>query len=127
MLAKGGLIPHFSVTTVADERFNYSDIWQRKNLLLLSLPHEASTAREEYLSEFAARFSALGGDDTASVVTEDRIPGLSNPGAVIVDKWGEIQHVAHAARLADLPSADELADWLSYVQSQCPECEGEAR
>jgi hypothetical protein len=32
-----------------------------------------------------------------------------------------------APRVADLPSAEDLAEWLVYVTHRCPECEGEAR
>jgi hypothetical protein len=40
MRHQGDLIPHINVTTVDGGRFAYSDIWQRKNLVLVSLPHE---------------------------------------------------------------------------------------
>jgi hypothetical protein len=39
MLQTGDLIPHFTVTTFSGESFDYSDIWQRKNLVLVLLPH----------------------------------------------------------------------------------------
>ena len=26
-----------------------------------------------------------------------------------------------------MSSAQELVDWVTYLQTQCPECEGEAR
>jgi hypothetical protein len=127
MLQKGELLPHFSVTTVAGERFAYSDIWQRKNLVLISLPHEESNGGTEYLAQIATGTSELTGDDTACLITRDRIPGVPAPGVVVTDRWGEIHHVTHAARVEDLPRLHELIEWLRYVQSQCPECEGEAK
>jgi hypothetical protein len=33
--------------------------------------------------------------------------------------------VTSAPRVADLPSAREIAAWLRFVEIQCPECEGE--
>jgi hypothetical protein len=127
MLQKGELLPHFSVTSIAGERFAYSDIWQRKNLVLVSLSHEESKGSTTYLAQLAIGMSELTGDDTACLITKDSIPGVPAPGAVVADRWGEIHQVTHAALVEDLPSFHELVDWLRYVQSQCPECEGEAK
>jgi len=128
MLQKGELLPHFSVTSIAGERFAYSDIWQRKNLVLVSLPHEESKgSTTAYLAQLAIGTSELTGDDTACLITRDSIPGVPAPGVVVADRWGEIHHITHAAHVEDLPSFHELVDWLRYVQSQCPECEGEAK
>src|SRR5687768_12217921 len=125
MLQKGALLPHFNVTTLTGGRFAYSDIWQRKNLVLVSLPREQSRANADYVSQLQT--SAPAGDDTVFVITRDSLPGLPTAGVVIADRWGEIHHVTHAARVEDLLSPQELVEWLRYVQSQCPECEGEAK
>jgi len=61
------------------------------------------------------------------VITRDRVPGVPCPSAVVADRWGEVVYVATASDVADLPSAQELVDWVTYLQTQCPECEGEAR
>jgi hypothetical protein len=45
---------------------------------------------------------------------------------VVADRWGEIKLVAGATSVAELPSADELVEWVRFVQCACPECEGEA-
>jgi hypothetical protein len=127
MLQKGELLPHFSVASIAGDRFAYSEIMQRKNLVLVSVPHEESKGSTTYLAQFAIGTSELTGDDTACLITRDSIPGVPVPGVVVADRWGEIHHVTHAARVEDLPSFNELVDWLRYVQSQCPECEGEAK
>jgi len=126
MLRKGELVPHFNVVTVAGEHFDYSDIWQRKNLVLLSLPREESVGGANYLSRLTAQMSAFTGSH-ACVMTQDNIPGLPSPGVLVADRWGEIHHLAHGDRVEDLSSPDELVEWLRYVQSQCPECEGEAK
>ena len=73
-----------------------------------------------------SQISELTGDDNAFVITRDRVSGLPSPGVVVADRWGEIQYVADAAGVDDLPSPQELIEWLQYVQSQCPECQGEA-
>ena len=127
MLQNGELLPHFNVTTVGGERFAYSDVWQRKNLVLVSLPQEESDGSANYLSQLATQMSEMTGRDVACVITGDSIPGVPTPGLVVADRWGEIHHVTHAARVEDLPGPHELLEWLRYLQSRCPECEGEAK
>lgn len=127
MLKTGDLLPHFNVTTLRGEPFAYSDVWQRKNLLLVSLSHADSPGDAEYVSQLTSQMSALTGDDIVCVVTSDNIAGLPTPGVVVADRWGEIHHVAHAARIEDLTSPPGLVEWSRFIQHQCPECEGEAK
>jgi hypothetical protein len=127
MFHKGELIPHIDVTTVDGGRFAYSDIWQRKNLVLVSLSPEESDANDEYLSQLTTQMSDLTGDDTACVITQTHIPGIPAPAVVVADRWGEIHHVTNTPRVEDLPTPQELVEWLRYIRCQCPECEGEAK
>src|SRR5687768_6547065 len=92
MVRKGELIPHINVTTVDGERFAYSDIWQRKNLVLVALPPEESDDADDYLSLLASRLSDVTGGDTACVVTRRDIPGIPASAVVVADRWGEIHH-----------------------------------
>ena len=126
MLQAHDLVPHFNVAVLSGERFAYAEIWQRKNLVLILLPQSEATAGATYVSRLTVQISKLNGNDTALVITRDRVPGLPSPGVVVADRWGEIQYVADASGVDDLPSPQELIEWLQYVQSQCPECEGEA-
>ena len=49
MLQTGDLVPHFTVTTFSGGSFDYSDIWQRKNLVLVLLPHADSAATTKFV------------------------------------------------------------------------------
>ena len=127
MLQTGDLVPHFTVTTSSGENFDYSDIWQRKNLVLVLLPHAESPSSTKFVNQLTAQMSDLTGDDGACVITRDRVSGVPSPGIVVADRWGEIHHLAGGKTVDDLPRPDDLIEWLRYVQHQCPECEGEAR
>jgi peroxiredoxin len=124
MLQAGDLVPHFTVTTFRGETFAYSDIWQRKNLVLVLLPHAESAASSKFVDQLTAQMSELTGDDSACVITRDSVSGVQSPGIVVADRWGEIHHVADGNTV---PSPDDVIEWLRYVQHQCPECEGESR
>jgi len=127
MLKTGDLVPHFTVTTFGGQSFNYSDIWQRKNLVLVLLPHAESAASTKFVDQLAARISELTGDDSACVITRDSVSGVPSPGVVVADRWGEIHHVVGGKTVDDLPGPEDVIEWLRFVQHQCPECEGESR
>jgi hypothetical protein len=127
MLERGDLVPHFDVTTLNGDRISYATLWQHANLVLITVASSNSDAGENYLSEVTAAIPRLCARNTTCVITREQVPGVPHPGVVIADKWGEIVYVCAASDLGDLPPVEELAEWLEYVEMQCPECQGEAR
>ena len=128
MLRPGDLTPHFHVTDVHGALVTYSEFWQRKVLVLIVLPSaEADGSVSTYLSQLNPHIPTLTAHGAACVVTRDLVDGLPSPGVVIADRWGEIVHIAGGNSSQDLPPPGELVEWASYVQRQCPECEGESR
>jgi hypothetical protein len=127
MLQPGDLVPHFEVTTLPGRKVGYSTVWQRRNLVLISLPPSDSESSRAYTSQLAAEMPAFSEHKTEWVVTRDIVAGLGRPGVLVADRWGEIVHVAAGEDVADLPRPGELFEWVTYLQRQCPECEGEAQ
>jgi peroxiredoxin len=127
MLQPGDPVPHFEVMTIEGEPFSYSAIWQRRSLVLLAVPAVEWEASRTYVSKLAARRSEFGAMEAECVVTGDHVPGVRSPAVVVADRWGEIVHVATPAEVADLTSAEELLDWVDYLDRRCPECEGESK
>ena len=127
MLAQGDLVPHVELLTFDGGRFRYSAIWQQRNLVMVALPGGHSASGERYASELAVRAAEFAEQQTDCVITRERVPGLPAPGVLVADRWGEIAYVWSAGDAADLPSAQELVDWMVHVQTRCPECEGEAK
>ena len=125
MLQAHHLVPHFDVTDLAGERVQYSSLWQRRNLVLVTLP--GAEAPAEYAVRLMALVRGLDDEDTKWIVTEDRIAGVPCPSVVVADRWGEVAHMAHPSRVGDLPAPEELVEWVRYLEYRCPECEGEAR
>lgn len=121
MLEPGDLMPHFDVAQLEDGRFEYASIWQRRNLVLVTLPTTGEAAAR-HGAWSAARLRAST-DDTTWVLTSDRVAGAPYPGVVVADRWGEVVHIAHAP----LPSPEEVARWVHALEMRCPECEGEAK
>jgi hypothetical protein len=126
MLNRGDRVPHFQVTTTAGEVFDYSSIWQHRNLVLVVLPENAPAAASAALEE-AIHSAAFDRNQNAWVITRGTVPGLQAPAALVADRWGEIVYAAGALTLDELPPPSSLFEWLDYVEQRCPECEGEAR
>jgi len=120
-------MPMFTVTNRLDGApFAYESVWQRKNLLLVCVP-ETDSAAVAYVQRLLTAAGDLGAYDAQLIVTADTVPGIPSPGVAVADRWGEIYFI-HAADRADaLPTADDVLDWLRFVQMQCPECQGETR
>jgi hypothetical protein len=126
VLQPGDQVPHFDVTDSRGQAVHYRAIWQRKNLVLVTLP-DPPGAMTDYASQVDARIPALTALDAECVMTRDTVAGIPAPGVVVADRWGEIVHAASGSHVADLPRPDELLEWVAYVQRRCPECEGEAK
>lgn len=127
MVSMGDSVPFFEITDTAAAAFRYRDLWQRKNLLLLTVP-DHSPPFATLIARLQARMPELTAHDTAVVITSETVPGVPMPGLLVADQWGEIYHVASID--ADDPreaDPDGLLEWLRFVQYQCPECQAEAR
>ena len=128
MLQRGDCLPLFTVRRADGRDVRYRDIWQRRNLVLVSLPGQGSAeGRDAYAEALAARQAELESYDAECIVTRDVVPGVPRPGVIVADRWGEIAFVSGGARVADLPAAADLVEWATFVQHQCPECQGEAK
>lgn len=125
MLQRGDSVPHFTVRTVDGDVFDYSTIWQRKNLLLVRLPN-TTTDNGALVSDLRASATEFRALETQCVVTRADVSGLPAPGLLIADRWGEIVHVVAGSESAQSPKTEDLLGWLEHVQRRCPECEGEA-
>jgi hypothetical protein len=120
------LMPMFTATSVDGTPVRYEDIWQRKHLLLVSLPNDDLTSAA-YAQTLTVLEPDLTPHDAALIVTTTRIEGVPSPGVVVADRWGEVYYVQGAERASGLPTPDELMEWLRFVRNECPECQGETR
>lgn len=125
-LRAGQQVPHFRVRDLDHSYVAYSEIWQRKNLVLVLLPGDGSREADRYIAELRSHMSELTAHDTVCVMSRDDVAGAPRPGIIIADRWGEIHFVA-GGRVEDLPASAGIVQWLRYVQMQCPECQGETK
>ena len=127
MLQRGDIVPHFTVKTLHGDEFSYATIWQRRNLVLVALPVTDSESARSYVSELTARGAEFSDGDADCVITQDRVQAIPSPAVLVADQWGEVFYIAAKSDIRELPQVEEVLEWLRYVQSRCPECEGESK
>ena len=120
------VMPMFTARNVDGTLVRYDDIWQRKNLLLVSLPPDDPTAAA-YAMSLSVLEPDLAAHDAVLLVTTTPVDGAPSPGVVVADRWGEVYYVQEADCAAGLTAPHELIDWLRFVRNECPECQGETR
>lgn len=49
---------------------------------------------------------------------------VPNPvgGVFVADRWGELRMMSFGQRSNDLPNQQSIMDWLSLIETECPEC-----
>jgi hypothetical protein len=52
--------------------------------------------------------------------------GLRGAAVLIADQWGEVAHATDVGEGHGLPEVGEIVEWVQFLATQCPECEGEA-
>jgi hypothetical protein len=119
MLEKGAAVPHFEVDDLDGRPVRYTDIWQRRPLVLVTLAGRA------YAADLAERLAVA--PEAALVVTADAVPAVPPHAVVVADRWGEVYFAAGRATWRDLPAPGEVVEWVAFVERECPECQGEAR
>ena len=125
MLHSGDHVPHVSFRTIDAGTINYADLWQHRNLIVVSIP--AEPAFTDYAARLEQALRQRLPADTSLVISHDALPDLPAPAILVADKWGEI-HYAHAAStLAEMLDSEAVLEWLTYVRVQCPECQGETK
>jgi peroxiredoxin len=123
---------------------------QRSNVLLFFHHGVNCAACEACLQELAAQLDAYRQEETAVVAigpdepAENRhlaarlghpFPFLSDPAGrviaqqelatpslIIADRWGEIWAAWLGGTNHQIPSEQDILQWLSFIEAQCPEC-----
>jgi hypothetical protein len=119
-LRDGDRVPFFAVHTLDGRAVRYTDLWQRRSLLLIALADPDSMPARAYLDELARHGRALTLYATDLVITREPVQGLPAPGVLVADRFGEIFQVFDGSQ--GLPPVPELVESLRFMQRQCPEC-----
>jgi hypothetical protein len=120
-LRAGDFLPSFTSETLDGREVPDTQLWQRRNVVLLVAPREAVATQSSYMSSLDRRISELKPSDTSLVISHQPIVGVPRYTIVIADRWGEIVHLAHFPS-ATWPPIDDVVEWVEFIRAQCPEC-----
>jgi hypothetical protein len=120
-LRAGDFLPSFTSETLDGREVPDTQLWQRRNVVLLVAPQEAIATQSSYMTLLERRISELRPSDTSLVISHQPIAGVSLHSIVIADRWGEIVHLAHLPS-GTWPSIDDVVEWVEFIRAQCPEC-----
>jgi hypothetical protein len=95
--------------------------------VLIALPATDSESVRRYVSELAAHGAEFADGHADCVMTQDRMQEIRSPAVLVADRWGEVVCIAATSDVRDLPPVEDVLEWLRYVQTRCPECEGESK
>jgi hypothetical protein len=110
-------VTHFVVRARNGTTVDYRTIWQKDQLLLICLDDTpASAALTAIADELAGRPDDFRYAQSQLVVTGDEVPGAPRPGVLVADRWGDVYAAIDAASVT---SADDLIDWLRFMQRKC--------
>ncbi len=147
----GHMLHSFTLLDISGRQVRLWDYRQRSNLILFFHHGAACPVCRNMLQELAAHMAtyraekaevlAIGPDqphEAQQLAAELEYPhplltdptertaaqhGLAVPAVVVADRFGEIW----AAWIGDdqhvLPSGQEIAAWLAFIEVQCPECD----
>ena len=137
-------VPDLALETSSGERGTLKPS-SHGSLVLLFLSDDC-TGCDEWLSRFAAAMPEIESWKGEVRVVVPSLPGRESsfktlidreskaasaiavepPAVVIVDQWGEIHEAAEAGEAHAFLPLESIVEWVRYLATQCPECEGEA-
>lgn len=125
--------PHVEAKRLDGTTVNYRNVWQRRNAVFVSLPDDPSA--DDYLETLKAAQADIQAEAAVVLVLRrsaepgsDQPPApLPVPSVAVADRWGEIRVLTGGDAPGSLPEPGEIVEWLRFLESECPECQGEAR
>lgn len=135
-------VPLLDLRDETGSSFDWSPLWQRRNLLLL-FPHPGCEVCREVMERWGERAAELEGDDTVPIAVvrevgeplpwwmraivdpEDRLAGRLgvSPGTVVVaDRFFEVIQMDDVHDLGAERAAADTVGWIHLAEMRCPEC-----
>ncbi len=100
------------------ELATHVDAFSQEETALLAIGPDQASENLQLTDQQGYRFPFLS-DPTGQIITQQ---GLATPSLIIADRWGEIWAAWAGGTNHQLPSSQDILQWLVFIESQCPEC-----
>ncbi|MBV9688698.1 MAG: redoxin domain-containing protein [Ktedonobacteraceae bacterium] len=94
------------------------DAYHQQETAVLAIGPDQLAENQQLAAQLGHPFPLLS--DPGGRVTAQQ--GLDTPSLVIADRWGEIWKAWVGDTDHQLPSAQDVLQWLVFIESQCEEC-----
>jgi len=115
---RGQDLPEISGAASDGRKIHTSDLRGRKNTVIIFSGEPSDESSQELIRALSDRHSEIQDEEAEIIVCEDN--ELHRAAICIADRYGEVYFSAFFSDTA--PSAENVLEWLRYIEIQCPEC-----
>jgi hypothetical protein len=112
-------LPEISGTTSDGRRIHASDLRGRKNIVLIFSGGPSNEPVRELVRSLSVRHGEIQDEDAEIIIVEHNT--LDRAAVCIADRYGEVYFSEFCSDIS-CTSADNVLEWLRFIESQCPEC-----
>ncbi len=94
------------------------DAYRQEETAVVAIGPDEPFENRQLAARLGQPFSFLS-DPAGSVIAQQ---GLAPPSLIIADRWGEIWAAWLGGTNHQFPSEQDILQWLSFIEAQCPEC-----
>jgi peroxiredoxin len=117
------LVLHHGRNCAACEAFlqtlaEHLETYRQEETVVLAIGPDEPAENQQMAARLGHPFPFLS-DPAGRVVAQQ---GLVHPSLVIADRWGDIWAAWLGGAAHQFPSEQDIVQWLSFIEIQCPEC-----
>lgn len=94
------------------------EIYRQEETAVLAIGPDEPASNQQIAARLGHPFPLLS-DPAGRVIAQQ---GLALPALIIADRWGEIWAAWLGGTTHQFPSEQDIVQWLSFIEIQCPEC-----
>jgi|HigsolmetaAR201D_1030396.scaffolds.fasta_scaffold04284_7 peroxiredoxin len=147
LVRHGQIAPSFTLPSGKGTPIRRTAYRAKRNLVLIVVPHSSDASMREYMQAMAEGYTSLQseraevlvilGDTEAAAsalqaelpfpvladvdgrVIRQFLPEDARGGVFVTDRYGELYLARAVAEAGELPSVDDVYDWLVAIERQC--------
>jgi peroxiredoxin len=114
---------HHGINCTACEAFlqelaAHLDAYRQEEAAVLAIGPDEPAENRQQAARLRHPFPFLS-DPAGRVIAQQ---GLASPSLIIADRWGDIWAAWLGGTNHQFPSRQDILQWLSFIEAQCPEC-----
>lgn len=96
----------------------HREAYRQEETVVLAIGPDEQASNEQMAAQLGRPFPFLS-DREGRIIAQQ---GLALPSLIIADRWGDIWAAWLGGATHQFPSEQDILQWLSFIEIQCPEC-----